>query len=116
MNSTLDRLESPLNHTAIENVSQSAQDRIQALGDRLNGNDMNKTLGKITLVDYSTGNHPERNNPKRTNGRSESPRSLLQVGNRHTRTNSRGTIEPQSSSEEGNHWYTASHWQIKLSP
>ena len=34
----------------MEEVSQSAKDRIQALSNRLNGNDINKMLGKITEV------------------------------------------------------------------
>ena len=34
----------------IKNISQSAKDRIQALASRLNGNNINKTLGKITEV------------------------------------------------------------------
>ena len=80
INSTLDRLESLLNYTAIENVSHSAQDRIPTPANRPNSKDINKTLGKITLANYPTGKHPERNNPKRTNGRNEPLRSLLQVG------------------------------------
>ena len=34
----------------MEEVSQSAKDRIQALSNRLNRNDINKMLGKITEV------------------------------------------------------------------
>ena len=34
----------------MEEVSQSTKDRIQALLNRLNGNDINKMLGKITEV------------------------------------------------------------------
>ena len=50
INSALDRLESLINDTTIENISQSTKDRIQALTNRLSGNDINKTLGKITEV------------------------------------------------------------------
>ena len=50
INNTLERLESLINDTPLENISQSAKDRIQALSNRLNGNDINKTLGKITEV------------------------------------------------------------------
>ena len=50
INNILDRLENLINDTPVENVSQSAKDRIQALSNRLNGNDINKTLGKITEV------------------------------------------------------------------
>ena len=44
INSILDRLESLLNNSAIEDVSQSVKERIQALVNRLNGNDLNQTL------------------------------------------------------------------------
>ena len=83
INNTLERPKSLLNSTAIENVSQFAQDRILALANRLNNNDINKTLGKITLVDYPTGNHPERDNPKQANSRNETaPETNLREGRR----------------------------------
>ncbi len=50
LNSTLDRLENLINNATIENVNQSTKDRIQALANRLNGNDISKTLGKVTEV------------------------------------------------------------------
>ena len=46
INSTLNRSGSLLNNVAIENVSKSTKDTFQALANRLNGNDMNKTPGK----------------------------------------------------------------------
>ena len=39
-----------INNTQMEDISQSAKDRILALSNRLNGNDINKMLGKITEV------------------------------------------------------------------
>lgn len=50
INGALDRLERLVNDATLENISQSVKDRIQALANRLNGNDINKTLGKITEV------------------------------------------------------------------
>ena len=50
INSTLNRFGSLLNNLVFENVSKSAKDRIQALANRLNGNDMNKTPRKITAA------------------------------------------------------------------
>ena len=43
----LNRFGSLLNNAAIENVSKSTKDTFQALANRLNGNDINKTPGKI---------------------------------------------------------------------
>ena len=45
-----DRLESLVNNATIDNIGQSTRDRIQALANRLNGNNISKTLGKITKV------------------------------------------------------------------
>ena len=80
INSTLDRLEIILNNTAIENISQSAKDgsRQSRTAEQQR---YNKTLGKITQVDYPTGKYPARDSPKGTNVRNESSRWLLQVGN-----------------------------------
>ena len=50
INSVLDRLESLFNNATIDNIGQSTKDRIQALANRLNGNDISKRLGKITKV------------------------------------------------------------------
>ena len=50
INNVLDRLESLVNNATIDNIGQSTEDRIQALANRLNGNDISKTLGKITEV------------------------------------------------------------------
>ena len=50
INSALDRLETLVNNATIENISQSTKDRTQALTNRPNGNDISKTLGKITEV------------------------------------------------------------------
>ena len=50
INSALDRLETLTNNTAIENISQSTKDRIQALANSLNASDITKTLRKITEV------------------------------------------------------------------
>ena len=49
-NSTQVRLESIINSTAIENVGQSAKDRTHALTNRLNGNVISKTSGKIAEI------------------------------------------------------------------
>ena len=43
INSALDRLETLVNDATIENISQSTKDRIQALANRLNGNDTQDT-------------------------------------------------------------------------
>ena len=66
MNSNLDRLEGLINNAAIENVSQSPRDRIQALANRLNGNDMNQTLGEITDVLEKLTTQPNRRKAPRT--------------------------------------------------
>ena len=50
INSVLDRLESLVNNAKIDNIGQSTKDRIQDLANRLNGNDISKTLSKITEV------------------------------------------------------------------
>ena len=50
INSAIDRLENLINNAEIETINQSAKDRIQALASRLNGNEMNKTLTKISEV------------------------------------------------------------------
>lgn len=50
INSSLDRLQCLINDAVIDNISQSAKDRIQVLAKSLNGSDMNKTSGKITEV------------------------------------------------------------------
>ena len=60
MNSNLNRLEGLINNAAIENVSQSPRDRIEALANRVNGNNMNKMLGEITEVLEKLTTQPNR--------------------------------------------------------
>ena len=50
INSALERLETLIDNATIENISQSTKHRIQALANRPNGNDISKTLRKITEV------------------------------------------------------------------
>ena len=50
LNSVIDCLENLVNNMAIKNVSQSVKDRIQAITNRLSGNDISKTFAKISNI------------------------------------------------------------------
>jgi hypothetical protein len=76
INSALDHLENLVNNATIENINQSTKDRIQALANRLNGNDIGKTLGKITevLEKLTTqGNTPNETTPHEQKTANEHP-------------------------------------------
>ena len=104
INSTLNRFGSLLNNAAIKNVSKSAKDRIQASANRLNGHDINKTLGKITEALEMLTAQQDESTLNATTPKGPTPETKLPPGtslrkgccryeNHHMRTDSRGTTE-----------------------